>query len=172
MPKATAAKLSRASGGNRTHNPRITNAVLCQLKLRWRGHPAGKRRTAESFKGAQRVTERQVAALYQGLLWHTTQTKRGLDPAGASYHSQAGQGQGDRSTKKSQRPHFFKVWVTRLGMSCRKKRVAFGVPNVLPVHFSNEFFCARTVRACRKWIKCFVVGETMWTSRVKEWGHS
>ena len=25
----------RASGGNRTHNPRITNAVLCQLKLRW-----------------------------------------------------------------------------------------------------------------------------------------
>ena len=26
----------KASGGNRTHNPRITNAVLCQLKLRWR----------------------------------------------------------------------------------------------------------------------------------------
>ena len=26
----------RASGGSRTHNPRITNAVLCQLKLRWR----------------------------------------------------------------------------------------------------------------------------------------
>ena len=25
----------RASGGSRTHNPRITNAVLCQLKLRW-----------------------------------------------------------------------------------------------------------------------------------------
>ena len=26
----------RASGGSRTRNPRITNAVLCQLKLRWR----------------------------------------------------------------------------------------------------------------------------------------
>ena len=26
---------SRASGGSRTHNPRITNAVLCRLKLRW-----------------------------------------------------------------------------------------------------------------------------------------
>ena len=25
----------RASGGSRTHNPRITNAVLCRLKLRW-----------------------------------------------------------------------------------------------------------------------------------------
>ncbi len=25
----------KASGGSRTHNPRITNAVLCQLKLRW-----------------------------------------------------------------------------------------------------------------------------------------
>ncbi len=25
----------RASGGSRTRNPRITNAVLCQLKLRW-----------------------------------------------------------------------------------------------------------------------------------------
>src|SRR5262249_39362139 len=24
-----------ASGGSRTHNPRITNAVLCRLKLRW-----------------------------------------------------------------------------------------------------------------------------------------
>ena len=50
-----------AGDGNRTHNPRITNAVLCQLKLRWRGHPAGKRRTAESLKLAQRVSERQVA---------------------------------------------------------------------------------------------------------------
>ena len=29
--------ISGASGGNRTHNPRITNAVLCQLKLRWHG---------------------------------------------------------------------------------------------------------------------------------------
>jgi hypothetical protein len=27
----------RASGRSRTDNPRITNAVLCQLKLRWRG---------------------------------------------------------------------------------------------------------------------------------------
>ena len=25
----------RASGGSRTRNPRITNAVLCRLKLRW-----------------------------------------------------------------------------------------------------------------------------------------
>ena len=30
------ARPTRASGGSRTHNPRITNAVLCQLKLRWR----------------------------------------------------------------------------------------------------------------------------------------
>ena len=29
----------RASGGSRTRNPRITNAVLCQLKLRWLGCP-------------------------------------------------------------------------------------------------------------------------------------
>ena len=26
---------NKASGGSRTRNPRITNAVLCQLKLRW-----------------------------------------------------------------------------------------------------------------------------------------
>ena len=25
----------KAGSGSRTHNPRITNAVLCQLKLRW-----------------------------------------------------------------------------------------------------------------------------------------
>ncbi len=29
-------QFARASGGSRTRNPRITNAVLCQLKLRWR----------------------------------------------------------------------------------------------------------------------------------------
>ncbi len=29
--------IDEASGGSRTRNPRITNAVLCQLKLRWRG---------------------------------------------------------------------------------------------------------------------------------------
>ena len=78
LPKATAAKLSRASGGNRTHNPRITNAVLCQLKLRWRGHPAGKRRTAESFKLAQRLTERQVAPFYKGFLDTPCNKKSGV----------------------------------------------------------------------------------------------
>ncbi len=31
----TTGNISRASGENRTRNPRITNAVLCQLKLRW-----------------------------------------------------------------------------------------------------------------------------------------
>ncbi len=37
-------KGSRASGGSRTRNPRITNAVLCQLKLRWRrNHRGGSR---------------------------------------------------------------------------------------------------------------------------------
>src|SRR5262245_11991310 len=34
--------LLRASGGSRTHNPRITNAVLCRLKLRW--HTTGQPR--------------------------------------------------------------------------------------------------------------------------------
>jgi hypothetical protein len=37
---------ARASGGSRTRNPRITNAVLCQLKLRWRFH--GRRRENDS----------------------------------------------------------------------------------------------------------------------------
>lgn len=31
----TGKELGEASGGSRTRNPRITNAVLCQLKLRW-----------------------------------------------------------------------------------------------------------------------------------------
>src|SRR5205085_3410962 len=31
----------RASGGSRTHNPRITNAVLCRLKLRWHSFRLG-----------------------------------------------------------------------------------------------------------------------------------
>src|SRR2546421_11353196 len=31
----------RASGGSRTHNPRITNAVLCRLKLRWHSFRPG-----------------------------------------------------------------------------------------------------------------------------------
>ncbi len=38
----------RASGGNRTHNPRITNAVLCQLKLRWPDGAGGTRETRKS----------------------------------------------------------------------------------------------------------------------------
>src|SRR5687767_5178341 len=37
----------RASEGSRTLNPRITNAVLCRLKLRWRGTAA----TAGPFAG-------------------------------------------------------------------------------------------------------------------------
>jgi hypothetical protein len=32
---ASDCRKSKASEGNRTLNPRITNAVLCQLKLRW-----------------------------------------------------------------------------------------------------------------------------------------
>jgi hypothetical protein len=32
---ATTPAAGKASGGSRTRNPRITNAVLCQLKLRW-----------------------------------------------------------------------------------------------------------------------------------------
>src|SRR5438552_2259783 len=38
----------RASGGSRTHNPRITNAVLCRLKLRWHSF---RRRYIEQFGG-------------------------------------------------------------------------------------------------------------------------
>ena len=39
--RAHHAKMKKASEGSRTLNPRITNAVLCQLKLRW--HPAAHR---------------------------------------------------------------------------------------------------------------------------------
>ncbi len=35
MSGATTPAARTASGGSRTRNPRITNAVLCQLKLRW-----------------------------------------------------------------------------------------------------------------------------------------
>ena len=41
---------TRASGGSRTHNPRITNAVLCQLKLRWRRVRQGGHRIAYSIE--------------------------------------------------------------------------------------------------------------------------
>ncbi len=36
IPVSQAAYVRRASRGSRTRNPRITNAVLCQLKLGWR----------------------------------------------------------------------------------------------------------------------------------------
>jgi ribosomal protein L4 len=38
----------RASDGSRTHNPRITNAVLCQLKLRWQTRKTPRRFHATS----------------------------------------------------------------------------------------------------------------------------
>ena len=49
-------KQMRASGGNRTHNPRITNAVLCQLKLRWpdgAGISLGERENPATWNPAQ-----------------------------------------------------------------------------------------------------------------------
>jgi hypothetical protein len=57
---------AEASGGNRTHNPRITNAVLCQLKLRWRSDTrgesaaAGLRRVAQSRWASQGAAFRNV----------------------------------------------------------------------------------------------------------------
>src|SRR5258708_7342078 len=43
----------KASGGSRTRNPRITNAVLCQLKLRWQVY----RRQDTAFKTQANAAE-------------------------------------------------------------------------------------------------------------------
>jgi hypothetical protein len=59
---------AEASGGNRTHNPRITNAVLCQLKLRWRSDTRGEsaatglRRVAQSRWASQGAGFRNISA--------------------------------------------------------------------------------------------------------------
>jgi len=76
-----------------------------------------------------------VAVFFKAFSDKQRKKKRGLNPAGASCHSQAGQGQGDRSTKKSRRPHFFKVWLTRLGMSRRKKELHMPCQNLSQQRF-------------------------------------
>ena len=87
---------TRASGGSRTRNPRITNAVLCQLKLRWHGRGEGSPAEATRKSSApgvasssQRIHRRGHAALRH---------EPGVsDPAGASCQNGAGQGQDDRT---------------------------------------------------------------------------
>jgi len=147
LPKATVSNWWRASGGNRTHNPRITNAVLCQLKLRWRGHPAGKRRTAETLKVAQMVTRRQVVRFFKGFCGRTPSENLGNhkylgttkipEALNKKVGSRLGRsvlpkpsGSGARRPldQKSRRPHFL-----RCGDGTRKNSVrgisdAFAVP--------------------------------------------
>ena len=79
---------------------------------------AGLRRVAQSRWLSQGASSRNVSGVGMG----PTQKKWGLDPAGASYHGRADQGQGDRSTERSRRPHFFMVWVTGTGNPCRAYR--------------------------------------------------
>ena len=139
----------RASGGSRTRNPRITNAVLCQLKLRWRRLAAALKRASQvpgesrgpassptlkisaewrlpssrSQKPAVRMTSRAQSGGSSGIFAGHIEWGRGCpchlaersgrrklgggapDPAGASCHGSAGQGQGDRTPGVSQRPH-------------------------------------------------------------------
>ena len=81
------------------------------------GASGRKRRTAETVKLAQMVTRRQVVRVFKGFCDRTANKYRkqipehkikkwGLDSVGASYQSRAGQGQGDRSTKKVEDPTF------------------------------------------------------------------
>ena len=76
----------RASGGNRTHNPRITNAVLCQLKLRWR--PFQDDRTPQ-ISAARPPT----SSLRRPGAGKAKRKSGASDSAGASCHGHAGQGQ-------------------------------------------------------------------------------
>ena len=81
-PENCVGSTRKASGGNRTHNPRITNAVLCQLKLRWRetsdeqkSHRRTPQRSAEqrgSSSGSPRV------GLPEGLLFPERKEKSGV----------------------------------------------------------------------------------------------
>ena len=196
----------KASGGSRTRNPRITNAVLCQLKLRWpvvlpgsdrrdpprgqiaavptrmpralrpTGAPAkrsaqGDSRPSEPRKLAQGPGHRQgsygkmAATGYSArrrwmpgrpdrtirsrvqhtgenrrfstrprmALWTWSQPKKkggASDPAGASCHGSAGQGQGDRTPGVSQRPHLMCGLCRAVGAVRRESRVADGVPKL------------------------------------------
>ena len=170
----------RASGGSRTRNPRITNAVLCQLKLRWRRLAAALKRASQvpgesrgpassptlkisaewrlpssrSQKPAVRMTSRAQSRGSSGTLAGHIEWGRGCpchlaersgrrklgggapDPAGASCHGSAGQGQGDRTPGSSRRPRLrWESWIW-LGpeiptagqtehVSCQSHREAF-----------------------------------------------
>ena len=60
----------KASGGSRTRNPRITNAVLCQLKLRWRFKPLSLPPPDGSAKGSCRRVRRVLGCCTGALRAH------------------------------------------------------------------------------------------------------
>jgi hypothetical protein len=124
---------TRASGGSRTRNPRITNAVLCQLKLRWR-RPA-------AFDGVERPESRKNSAetgpASRDRAPHRRRNKKSgaSDSAGAPCHGHAGQGQVTARPERSRRPHLEDVfvlsqWVSgtggprRLGRRCIRRAKA------------------------------------------------
>ena len=87
---------TRASGGSRTRNPRITNAVLCQLKLRWHGRGEGSPAEATRKTSAPGVasSSQRIQRRGRAELRHEPGVS---DPAGASCQNGAGQGQDDRT---------------------------------------------------------------------------
>ena len=87
---------TRASGGSRTRNPRITNAVLCQLKLRWHGRGEGSPAAATRKSSAPGVasSSQRIHRRGRAELRHEPGVS---DPAGASCQNGAGQGQDDRT---------------------------------------------------------------------------
>ena len=87
---------TRASGGSRTRNPRITNAVLCQLKLRWHGRGEGSPAEATRKSSAPGVasSSQRIRRRARAELRHEPGVS---DPAGASCQNGAGQGQDDRT---------------------------------------------------------------------------
>ena len=96
--------ITRASGGSRTRNPRITNAVLCQLKLRWRdgrlgcpgGHRPQPRKT--SARPAPSSREALFSALGRGVACRPRAGRRpqqqasGLRPGRSILPEQCGSG--------------------------------------------------------------------------------
>jgi hypothetical protein len=64
----------KASDGSRTHNPRITNAVLCQLKLRWR----------DALEFIISVKRRQYLAVFR---WYPSNSPAAPEPVPAAERS-------------------------------------------------------------------------------------
>ena len=80
----------RASGGSRTRNPRITNAVLCQLKLRWhdprtpRGRPEERVSPAKLAHGPPDRQVRPVFQAFRDSLGEVATNRAGTNPRGTT----------------------------------------------------------------------------------------